>query len=306
MNFGTRFRASTASVETQRERIQALVARFPERHIHVLDAMYRLTSPVLVDSSGVRVWEEEGGHLVGFAIWHPAFKVLDYGFDPHAGGRRLADDVLEWAVDWFTEQAQRSHVPLTCWIKVLAQNPEWREAVESRGFARCAWSIVHMERPLDREIETAPVPDGFRIRQIAGEAEADAWAHLHRAVFARAAMTSDWRLAMMRAPTYRADLDLIAVAPDGELAAFCQGWVGSILADLVGEIEPFGTHPAYRRQGLGRAVLLELMRRMRAQRVRAVFAEPWDDNLGALQSYQTVGFVPRFTISSFAREFRRG
>src|SRR5437016_4111367 len=105
VNRGTRFRAFTASTETQRERIQALVARFPERHIHVLDAMYRLTSPQRADSSGVRVCEDEDGQLVGFGVWQPAFKMLDYGFDPRAAVRRLADDILAWAVDWFMQRA---------------------------------------------------------------------------------------------------------------------------------------------------------------------------------------------------------
>jgi ribosomal protein S18 acetylase RimI-like enzyme len=306
MTLETRFRVSTASLETQRERIQALVARFPECNIHVLDATYRLTSPTRTDSSCVRVWEDGAGHLVAFALWQSAFKMLDYGFDPNAQVRRIAADILDWAVAWFAQPARIGDSPSTCWVKVLEQNTDWREAVESRGFVRCTWSIAHMARSLDREVEPAVVPDGFQIRAVEGEAEAEAWAHLHRAVFPRVGMTADWRLRMVRAPNYRADLDLVVVAPEGELVAFCQGWVGKIAVGVEGEIEPFGTHPAFRRRGLGRAVLVELMNRLRSQGVRAIFGEPWDDNRSALESYRALRFRPTFTIPTFARTFPRG
>src|ERR1700730_11925366 len=114
----SRFRESTVSLETVRERILTLVTRFPECHIHVLDAAYRLTSP-RSDASNVRMWEDQRGELVGFGVWQPAFKMLEYGFDPHAEVRPIAEDILDWAVDSFTTQAKQGEAPLTCWIKVL-------------------------------------------------------------------------------------------------------------------------------------------------------------------------------------------
>lgn len=264
--------------------------------------MYRLTSPAPSDSAGVRVWEDAAGELVGFGMWQPAFKMFDYGFDPRAGARRMADAILDWGVEWFTRRAADGRAE-TWWIKVLAQNGEWREAIESRGFTRCAWSISHLESTLDRAIEPPELPEGFGLRVVAGEEEADAWADLHRAVFPRVGMTRKWRIDTMRASTYRPDLDLVVVAPDGALAAFCQGWVGSIEADAVGEIEPFGTHPAYRQRRLGRAVLLALMRRMQAAQVHRAFGEPWDDNAGAVHSYQSVGFAATFTIPTYVKAF---
>jgi mycothiol synthase len=304
MAAGPQLRSRAAAADTERDRMQALVARFPDRHIHVIDAMYRLTSPTVGDASGAQVWEDAAGDLVGFGVWQPAFKMFDYGFDPRAGARRMADTILDWAVDWFARRASNNGPAETCWIKVLQQNVEWREAIEARSFTRCAWSIAHLEALLDGPVSRPELPEGFQIRLVAGEDEADAWADLHRAVFPRVGMTRQWRLGMIGSPTYRPDLDLVVTAPDGALTAFCEGWVGGVASQPVGQIEPFGTHPAYRGNRLGRAVLLALMQRMRAAEVRRVFGEPWNDNSRALHSYQSLGFAETFSIPTYAREFR--
>ena len=47
---------------------------------------------------------------------------------------------------------------------------------------------------------------------------------------------------------YRADLDCVVEAPDGSLVAYCLAWLDD--ANRVGELEPVGTHPDYRRRGL--------------------------------------------------------
>jgi ribosomal protein S18 acetylase RimI-like enzyme len=299
----TGIRALAAPASTVRDRLLALVADFPDWHVHVIDAMYRLTSPALDDPSSARVWQSAAGDIVGFGIWQPAFKMFDYGFHPHANREQVAATILDWGIEAFERRVREQPRPHTFWIKVLTRNVVWRDAVESRRFSRCAWSIAHMETSLAAQIPSSIGPEGFQIRPAAGDEEAEGWAALHRAVFPRAGMTTAWRLEMTRTASYRRDLDLVVAAPDGTLAAFCQGWVASIDAALVGEIEPYGTHPAYRQRRLGRAVLAEMMRRMQAARVERLFGEPWDDNAAAVHSYRSLGFMPTFTIPTYARTF---
>src|SRR5262244_3366986 len=50
------------------------------------------------------------------------------------------------------------------------------------------------------------------------------------------------------------DLDRVVEAPSGSFAAFCLIWLDP--AHGVGELEPVGCHPGYRRQGLARAACL--------------------------------------------------
>ena len=50
------------------------------------------------------------------------------------------------------------------------------------------------------------------------------------------------------APLYRRDLDLVAIAPDGEIAAFTIIWYDDVTR--CGYFEPVGTTPEQQRQGL--------------------------------------------------------
>jgi len=83
---------------------------------------------------------------------------------------------------------------------------------------------------------------------------------VHRAAFAPSRMTVAKHTAVMAAPTYRPDLDLAIVAPDGSFAAFTIVWIDE--ANRIGMFEPLGTHPDHQRRGLGRAIIAEGLRRL--------------------------------------------
>jgi len=279
------------------------VAACPDRHLHVIDLPYRLGSPAFLHQE-IRLWEDEAGNLAGFAVWHPAFRMLDYGFDPRVG--QMADRVLDWVQEWFAARANQAGSPQTCWVKIQQDDREWTVVLEARGFTRCAWSLAHLEveAPVaDRVAEAFPLQERtFHIREV-GPHDDDAWVELHRAIFPNVGMTAEWRREMTRAATYRRELDLIVVDSDATPAALCVGWLGSIGTERVGQIEPLGTHPAYRGQRLGRVVLLEVVRRLREHGARRVMVETWDDNRAAIHSYETAGFRQTASRPTYARDF---
>ncbi len=57
-----------------------------------------------------------------------------------------------------------------------------------------------------------------------------------------AIMTIAWRARTLRRPEYVANLDLVAVAPDGRLAAFCICRLHKAPEASSGQIEPMGVH----------------------------------------------------------------
>ena len=72
-----------------------------------------------------------------------------------------------------------------------------------------------------------------------------------------------------RAPTYRKDLDLVVVGPDGRFVSFCVVWWNR--ANRRAEFEPIGTRAEYQRQGFMRALLRTAMQRVRRLGGTSVF-----------------------------------
>jgi len=95
-----------------------------------------------------------------------------------------------------------------------------------------------------------------------------------------------WYRNVQRAPLYRRDLDLVAVAPGGDLAAFC-----TLLFDDVtrtAAFEPVGTHPAHQRRGLGKAIMAEGLRRVARLGATLSAVGSYSEAAGAL--YASAGF----------------
>ena len=115
-------------------------------------------------------------------------------------------------------------------------DPSQRAGPHRRGAADAAGRV-----PVPQRADAGP--------EAAFQAHADAWAPTST----RPRVTR----ASGRRPTYRSDLHVLVEAPDGTMAASTIMWLDE--ANQTAEFEPVGTHPGYRRLGLGTAMLLHGM-----------------------------------------------
>jgi ribosomal protein S18 acetylase RimI-like enzyme len=83
-------------------------------------------------------------------------------------------------------------------------------------------------------------------------------------------------------------LDLVAVAPDGAFASYCICWLDP--ANRTGEFEPVGTRPAFRGKGIGKLLMLEGLRRLKALGARTAIVYSVGDNTASIRLYESVGF----------------
>lgn len=133
--------------------------------------------------------------------------------------------------------------------------------------------------------------DGFEIRSIRGEGEHAARADAARLAFASTLQPEAHRaryLRFMRSPAYVPEHDIVAVAPDGTIAAFAIYWPDDDLS--LGQFEPVGTHPDFRRRGLARAVVLEGLARLAARGIERARVMTGGANEPASSTYHAVGF----------------
>jgi ribosomal protein S18 acetylase RimI-like enzyme len=172
------------------------------------------------------------------------------------------------------------------------------EVLRERGFVGAGrrlsqWQHRGTGRPL-----SAPLPDGYRIRGLAGPEEFDARVALHRAAFATSRLTLEKYRRLLSVPHYRPEDDLVVEAPDGSLAAFALSWFDA--DGLVGELEPVGTHPHHQRRGLSRAVVTAAVERLHARGARVVQAYSDLAEAAAEGLYADVGFERHATHRRYA------
>ena len=276
----------------------ALVRAHPGDNVHVLDLPYRLSSWAFDDPATVGLWEDGAGRLLAWAVLQTPFWSLDYAYDPAVGDYGIHPQILTWARDRAAALAATPAGRPAWFVSVRAGQSARLGDLERAGFTRQdtlpvdPWAQVLLARPGEAPVAPAPLPPGFTIRPLAGAGEAGACAALHRAAFGSPNMTAAWRARILQRPEYIPELDLVVVAPEGRLAAYCLCWWAAQGPDgpPAGQVEPLAVHPDFQRQGLGRALLAEEFRRLQARGAVSILVETDDYRDAAFAIYEATGF----------------
>lgn len=96
-----------------------------------------------------------------------------------------------------------------------------------------------------------------------------------------------WYRNVQRAPLYRRDLDVVAIAPDGAIASFATCYFDD--ATRAGVFVLVGTATEHQRRGLAKAAMTEALRRLRWIGAEAAYVSSTDPPAHAL--YASVGFT---------------
>ena len=190
-----------------------------------------------------RLWYD-GGDLVGWG-WLTSETELEFQVRPTQ--RAQLDAIIEWA------RPQE--------LMVASDDEDAIARIRAHGLEHdpdAPW-IRENRRSLE-EFEEPRVPEGYTLRTVE-PADWHSRVEAHRSAFHPSRFRDDVYEFVRSTPDYRADLDCVAVAPDGSIAAYTLAWLDDV--NLVGELEPVGTHADYRRLGLARAVNLFALHRLR-------------------------------------------
>lgn len=288
--------------------ITDLVNQFPADNLHVADLPYRLSSWAMGNPTNTQIWINEAGTVIGWAIMQTPFWTIDYAFHPEHP--QLHPQILAW-VDERAKTIVDTDSGRPCWfINVFTTQTDRMADLEATGFASQAdvgdnsWTKVLFNCQSENVPDAAKLPDGFTIRPLAGESEVQAYVDLHQAVFQSKSMTTEWRQHTLQQPAYNANVDLVAVAPDGTLAAFCIGWINQNAAgQTTGQIEPLGVLEDFRKLGLGRTILTAGMRQLAANGARSICVETDNYRNEAYALYESVGFRVAHDVLVYRKDY---
>jgi len=173
--------------------------------------------------------------------------------------------------------------------------------LSQHGFRQTEVVTVHMKRNLSEPIPEFELPQGFQIRSVKGVEEAEAIASTHRAAFDSDYMTTENRLIIMNSSEYNPSLDLVVVAPDGTIAAYC---TCSVKPDGGGCTDPVAVHPNYQRKGLAKALLLKGMQMLKERGMKSAHLGTSGENIAMQKSAQSAGFFLEHKVLWFEKEVK--
>ena len=252
-----------------------------------------------LDSTSLRkigVWEENGEIV---AVSHYESQLGEAFFEFHPAYRHLRDEMLDHAerhLAGVSKEGGRKYLHAF----INDNDPGFLSLVKSRGYEE----DPEGDRPMCRFDIPEPfpaitLPEGFRLTSLAEECD---WAKVHHALWRgfdhgedvpmdEAELES--RRRMFDTPKARRDLKIAVAAPDGDFVAFCGTFYEP--AGKFAYVEPVATVPAYRRMGLGKAAVLEGIRR--CAELGASLAYVGND----LPIYQVIGFKRVYDSKCFVK-----
>jgi GNAT superfamily N-acetyltransferase len=210
----------------------------------------------------IGVWEDEGEIV---AVAHYESRLGEAFFEFHPAYRHLRNEMLDHAEGQLTGISQKDgRKYLHAFVN--DNDPEFQALVQSRGYEK----DPERTRPMYQFVIPEPfpditLPDGFRLTSLAEECD---WGKVHRVIWRgfdhgdEVPMNDEElesRRRMFDTPKARRDLKITVAAPNGDFAAFC-----GMFYEPDGQfayVEPVATDPLYRRMGLGKAAVLEGIRR---------------------------------------------
>jgi predicted N-acetyltransferase YhbS len=248
-----------------------------------------------LDLTRIGVWEAEGEIV---AVVHPEHSLgrAYIELDPAFGF--LKKEMLRYAEEYLF--AETNGVRFLR-LYMNDENSDLQRIAAEMGYrqeVKGAEVMAHL--PIPTPFPAISVPKGFRLKNLA---EDDNVHKVHRALwrgFDHGDEPPDdgvkGRKLMQSAPNFMKDLNIVVEAPDGNFVAYCGMWYEP--ANRFAYVEPVATDPDYRRRGLGRAAVLEGIRRCGVLGATVAY-------VGSAQPfYQALGFRQISRDSAWLKEWR--
>jgi GNAT superfamily N-acetyltransferase len=216
-----------------------------------------------IEPSLIGIAELTDGTVIGLV--HPEHAPAFCYLQVRPGYERVKTLLVDWAEERLGGWSRTLERDLLG-IHVDDSDGDLQSILRDRGY-ECSgeWGEQHARLLLDAELAPGPLPEGFHLQSLADENDL---AKVNRVLWR--GFNHDGpppeshipsRRAAQQAPGYRKDLNMVVVAPDASYVSYAGIWY--LPDNRVAYVEPVATDPDFRRMGLGKAAVLEAVRRTR-------------------------------------------
>ena len=258
-----------------------------------------------VNRRNLRLWEsmredEDQPTLQAWAIFSRLEGSFDLFVHHDLYGTPLHEVVMDEYMVWAEARAREAGLKQMMPWWAMEYDTVLARLMQARGFVLppvVGPPAPLFERTLD-ELPTVQLPDGFTIQSVSNSDDGRLRAQVTHGAFSS---HDDWDsyatayAQFIGSAVYDGERDLFVRSPprswgtpDGTGASACTIWFDPV--NSVGLFEPVGTHPDFRGKGLGKAVMAEGMRRMKAAGMRRAIVGFDPNNAAALALYTSLGF----------------
>jgi mycothiol synthase len=265
----------------------------------------------------LRLWENDVGQVIGFgelSIDEPIENNLADGtlwmiVHPAARGGDLEAQIIAWAEARMGEVGrERNGKPkLFTWSR--DSRVERIATLNRHGFVESR-QFFFLTRLLNETIPSPQLPEGFTIRAVNLDRDAQAWVDLRDRSFFGTwnyhPLTVESCKHRLQNPDYLPELDLVAVDPDGKFASICYCAIdrehNTFLGRQEGWVALLFTSPDFQRRGLARAMLFNGLAQLKTLKIDiAKIGVDSENAFGAKQLYESVGFKPLYTNIAYVK-----
>jgi mycothiol synthase len=280
----------------------------------VCELKLKLNAPYLDKSRDVQLWENQD-QLTALALLdipqskHDIDGYLWFYIHPSMRGLGLEKDIINWSEKRLSEVGKERDLPVKLRTYSRQNDTLQIPLLEKHGYIIDRYFLT-MARSLSTPIPTPEFPAQFQLSHLTGEKDAQAWVEMFNESFIdhwnhhdlTVETVSQW----MKDSSYQPELDLVAIAPNGTFAAFCDCQIKAEEnprnRSKEGWIDFIGTRRGFRQMGLGKAILLAGLHHLKAAGAEiAKLSVDADSLTGATKLYKSVGFYPVETWLSWAK-----
>jgi mycothiol synthase len=235
------------------------------------------------------LWEREG-QLIAFLMPDGGPGEAHFCVHPELRTPELEKQMLDVAEEHLPKIKEGGSRKLYVWAP--ATDKIRQELFSEQGYQKDDWPEYQWRRDLDQPLPDVTVPPGYTLRALGDGLELLERCYasglgFHDGDIKSAVENRDdpgWYRNIQNAPLYRRDLDLVATAPDGAIAAFCTIWFDDVTRSAV--FEPVATIPAHQKRGLGKALMTEGLHRLKRMGATRAFVGGY--SVGANALYRSV------------------